>query len=193
MRFVIFAMTVFGLLLPGFSAQAVESPTAHDIALARGPAIGSKIPTALALTDQTGKARNFDNLKGENGLVLLFFRSARWCPYCKRQLADINAHADEITRRGFGLAALSYDSVKTLNRYSVDNEISYPLLSDHGSETIDAFGLRNEKFGKMHFAYGVPHPMIFVIAPDRTITAKLAEEGYKNRPTISAILDALDK
>ena len=39
--------------------------------------IGSKIP-ALSGVDQFGRQQNFNSLKGQNGLVLLFFRSADW-------------------------------------------------------------------------------------------------------------------
>jgi hypothetical protein len=42
-----------------------------------GPAVGSPIPGFEAV-DQDGKARTFDNLRGPNGLVLLFVRSADW-------------------------------------------------------------------------------------------------------------------
>jgi len=43
----------------------------------RGPAIGSKIP-GLHVSDQAGRMRDFDSLRGSNGLVLLFVRSADW-------------------------------------------------------------------------------------------------------------------
>jgi len=39
--------------------------------------VGDRIP-AFRATDQFGKERDFDNLKGPNGLVILFFRSADW-------------------------------------------------------------------------------------------------------------------
>jgi cytochrome oxidase Cu insertion factor (SCO1/SenC/PrrC family) len=42
-----------------------------------GPAVGSRIPPFDAV-DQDGKVRTFDNLRGPNGLVLLFVRSADW-------------------------------------------------------------------------------------------------------------------
>jgi hypothetical protein len=38
---------------------------------------GQTIPE-LSGTDQFGKPQDFDSLKGPNGLVLLFFRSADW-------------------------------------------------------------------------------------------------------------------
>jgi peroxiredoxin len=158
----------------------------------RGPAIGTAIPSDLASTDQSGMARNFDNLKDDKGLVLVFYRSAKWCPYCKRQLLEIAKNADQITSRGYALAALSYDKLDTLKRYTYEHDPGFVMLSDPKSVVIDAFGIRNEKYGKMHFAYGVPHPMIFVIGPDGKIEAKLAEEGYKKRPPVSAVVEAID-
>lgn len=51
------------------SAQSPSLPT--------GPAEGSKIP-AFQASDQTGKIQTFDTLRGPNGLVLEFVRSADW-------------------------------------------------------------------------------------------------------------------
>ncbi len=183
------------LLLIACLAAAVPAFARGDAATKptdRGPAVGAAIPSDLSSTDQYGKPRNFDNLKGPRGLVLVFFRSAKWCPYCKRQLIDINGGADAITARGYGLAALSYDPVKVLRRYGDDHHIGYTLLSDPDSKVIDAFGIRNEGYKNVPFAYGVPYPMIFIIAPDGTVQAKLAEEGYKKRPPVGAVIEAID-
>jgi len=42
-----------------------------------GPAIGEAIPRFEA-RDQSGRLRTFEDLKGPNGLMLVFFRSADW-------------------------------------------------------------------------------------------------------------------
>ncbi len=42
-----------------------------------GPAVGSPIPAFRAM-DQNGREQTFETLRGEKGLVLLFFRSADW-------------------------------------------------------------------------------------------------------------------
>lgn len=42
-----------------------------------GPAVGAGLP-ALGLPDQTGRVRMLVDLAGENGLLLLVFRSADW-------------------------------------------------------------------------------------------------------------------
>lgn len=182
------ALTVVFLAFFAQLAFANEDMAPTD----RGPAVGSIIPSDLASIDQYGMARNFETLTGDNGLVLVFFRSAKWCPFCKRQLIDIAAKSDAIVSRGYGLAALSYDSVDILKRFNDGHKLGYTLLSDHGSKIIDRFELRNEDYKNMAFAYGVPYPMIFIISPDKVVLAKLAEEGYKDRPPVSAIVEAID-
>jgi len=47
---------------------------------------------------------------GQNGLILTFFRSADWCPFCQAQLIDLNGGLTEVEKCGYHIAALSYDS-----------------------------------------------------------------------------------
>ena len=42
-----------------------------------GPAIGSQLPD-LEVKNPEGESRNFDQMKGSNGLVLVFVRSSDW-------------------------------------------------------------------------------------------------------------------
>ena len=42
-----------------------------------GPAIGQSLP-AFELPDQEGRVQTFESLRGPQGLVLVFFRSADW-------------------------------------------------------------------------------------------------------------------
>ena len=49
----------------------------------------------------------------------------------------------EIRSTGMHVIGISYDSLSTLKRFSRKNGITFPLLSDHGSKVIDAYGLLN--------------------------------------------------
>src|SRR3974377_1607905 len=53
-----------------------------------GPPSGSVAPDIGTRLDQNGKPRTFADLMGQNGLVLMFFRSADWCPYCQAQMIE---------------------------------------------------------------------------------------------------------
>ncbi len=59
------------------AAASMTVATANSLAATAGPEIGSKVPSFEAI-DQSGEARDFESLTGENGLLLLFFRSADW-------------------------------------------------------------------------------------------------------------------
>ncbi len=68
------AMVAAGVLV-AWASRFCEPAQAQS--LKTGPAIGESIP-AFAATDHTGKTRTFESLRGPNGLLLLFHRSADW-------------------------------------------------------------------------------------------------------------------
>jgi peroxiredoxin len=84
---------------------------------------------------------------------------------------------------------ISYDSPEVLKRASSKHQITFPLLSDEGSRTIDAYGIRNRE-ASGQFA-GIPHPTTFVIDDDGVIRAKLFHEGYKERHTSEELIKAV--
>jgi peroxiredoxin len=130
---------------------------------------------------------------GKNGVVLLFFRSADWCPYCQAQLIDVNGGVEEIAKRGYRVAGLSYDSPEILQAFTAKRHIAYTLLSDPKSEVIDLYRLRDPQYPPGSKAYGVPRPIIFVIGTDGVIRAKLYEESFKVRPPVTAVTSKLDE
>lgn len=168
-------------------ALTISAPAA-----AIGPAVGTRAP-AITAVDTSGKPRSLASLAGKSGTVLVFFRSAEWCPFCKAQIIGLNENAPaELARRGFGLAALSYDSPAILAAFAAERGITFPLLSDTGSRTIDAFGMRDPQYPAGNRAYGVPQPAMFVIGRDGRVRAVLMEAGYRTRPPLSALLAAVD-
>src|ERR1700741_1779503 len=105
-----------------------------------GPPVGAKVP-ALHAKDLEGAPVSVRELSGKNGLVLVFFRSAKWCPYCQKQLMDLKNAPGPLGERGYKLAAISYDPTDVLTQFTQKREIPYPLLSGQGSKTIDAWKL----------------------------------------------------
>jgi len=63
-----FLTSCFGaaLILTGFLAPTLAAD------------LGKAIPSDLSAQDSAGKARNFQNLVGKSGAVLVFYRSADW-------------------------------------------------------------------------------------------------------------------
>jgi len=61
----------------GFTLLYLSSLLTLNAQPPTGPAVGARIPAISAL-DHTGKTQTFDSLRGPNGLVLEFVRSADW-------------------------------------------------------------------------------------------------------------------
>jgi peroxiredoxin len=75
-----------------------------------------------------------------------------------------------------------------LSRFSEQAKITFPLLSDPGSKTIDAYHIRNEAAkGK---AEGIPNPGTFIVDRQGVIRAKLFLEGYRDRHTTEELVKA---
>ncbi len=174
------------VLLSVFFAVAAS---AEDL----GPPVGIKAPDIGTRLDQTGKPRTLADVSGKNGLVLMFFRSADWCPYCQAQLIDVNGGVAEIEKRGYRVAALSYDSPEILQAFTAKRHISFTFLSDPKSEVIDLYKLRDPQYLPGSRAYGVPRPIIFILDKGGVIRAKLYEESFKVRPPVTAVISVLDE
>jgi len=188
-------MTIFrtalrlACILPLLALLVPLANSAEDL----GPAIGTTAPDIGTRLDQVGKPHRLPDLMGRNGLVLFFFRSADWCPYCQAQLIDVNGGVAEIEKRGYRVAGLSYDSPEILQAFTVKRHLTYTLLSDPKSEVIDRYKLRDPQYPPGSRAYGVPRPIIFVLDPSAVIKAKLYEESFKNRPPVTAVISKLDE
>lgn len=176
------------LLAFGLSIPATANPN-FDL----GPAVGSTAPDIGTPADSTGTPRSLRSIMGKQGLVLFFYRSAAWCPYCQLQLMNLNSGAADIAARGYGLAGISYEPSKVNADFIAQNKIRYPLLGDPQSEIIDRYGLRDPQYKKGSRAYGVPRPIIFILDRDGIIRAKLYEDNYIKRPPVSLVIESIDK
>jgi peroxiredoxin len=181
------------LRMAAILASVVFFGSAASFAEDLGPAVGTKAPDIGTRLDQSGKPRQLSDLMGRNGLVLFFYRSADWCPFCQAQLVEINTGVAEIEKRGYRVAGLSYDSPEILQAATDKRRLTYPLLSDPKSEIIDRYNLRDPQYPPGNRAYGVPRPIIFVLDSEGVIKAKFFEESFKYRPRITTVISKLDE
>ena len=159
-----------------------------------GLPIGTVAPPIDTPLDQASKPRGMPSLMGEKGLVFVFYRSADWCPYCKRQLDDINGGLAELEKRGYRVAALSYDKPEILAKFSAEHDIKFALLSDPERKVIERYYVRDTQYtDKSNYHYGVPRPIIFILDAKGVIKGKLFEETYKTRPPVAAVIAKIDE
>ena len=149
---------------------------------------GQKAPDFSA-RDQFGKTQSLETLRGSKGTVLLFYRSADWCPYCKGQLIQLQAAKERFEKQGIKLAGISYDSVEILKYFSERRKIDFPLLSDPDSKIIRMYQVLNaEAIGPNA---GMARPGYFFIDTEGMIREKFFEAKYRERLTGNTVLSKL--
>lgn len=127
---------------------------------------------------------------------------------------ELQSQLKEIRARGIGVAGISYDSPEVLAAFSRRYGIGFPLLSDTGSATIQAYGILNtvaaespamiredptvaSDFRKYvtvtspaaaSIIRGTPFPGTFILDAQGRVTARFFEEFYRERTTASSIM-----
>lgn len=114
--------------------------------------------------------------------------------------------ASILHRAGLGLAAISYDSSAVLSEFAKRKSITFPLLSDHESKVIRAYGLADRHFEKgmqldvdkeriyTHPAgkvpvFGLSYPAVLVLTSDHHVKWRFVSERSELRLTGAAILE----
>lgn len=184
----IFLWTSLVLLADGSWLAAQHGSHGAPAVKTLGPQVGARVPD-FTLSDQFGRSRTLRSLMGPKGVVLAFFRSADWCPYCKVQLVELQGRLNEIRQSGMGLAAISYDSVSVLADFASRRSITFPMLSDAGSSVIRAYDILNTTVPATNRQqYGIPFPGTFVVDQNGVVTARFFEAAYQERDTIGSVM-----
>jgi peroxiredoxin len=160
-------------------ANPVEDP---------GLRVGDLAPD-FTLLDQSSREVSLASLVEDGPVALVFTRSLDWCLYCKMQAVQLEQNLATIGASGGRIVGISYDSVSALNRFSAGSRITYPLLSDPGSKTIDAYRIRsaNERLPE-----GVAYHATFIVDRDRVIRAKLFQVSYAEKSALEKLVRALE-
>jgi len=130
---------------------------------------------------------------------------------------ELQGRLKELRDRGLGLAVISYDSPEVHEAFSRQNGITFPLLSDKGSETIKRYGILNtvveEALGPTRddpavkadvstyvsgsgtvppMMKGIAFPGTFIVDRQARVTSRFFEDFYVERRTVAGILKRLD-
>lgn len=167
--------------------------------------VGAAVPAATLRTADD-QAVQLASLVEGRPTVVIFYRGG-WCPYCTRQLADLQEAEAGLTDLGYQLIALSPDRPSAVVEAMNKHHYAYRLFSDRGMEAAAAFGLAfrmDDQTRQAYEGYGfdlapvpgepearwLPVPAVYVI--DRTGTVRFAhsDANYKQRLTPEDLLAA---
>ena len=153
-----------------------------------GPAVGDKFADDLRARDQKDQDRTLAELMGKNGSVVFFVRSVDWCPYCQRQVVEVNERLDDFQALGLSVVSVSVDDVEEVAEFAELHSIRYTMLADPAGAINESLGIRDHQYPVGTDAFGVPRPVLYVVDPDNTIRLRYMEPTYKTRPDLDSVL-----
>lgn len=199
-----------GKVAPPHVVEIFHRTTAELVATGqaeRALKAGDRAPEFL-LPDADGNLTSSLELLKKGPLVVTFYRGV-WCPYCNIDLQAIEAAADEIRSLGANLVAISMQTAANSLKSQRDNTLSYPILTDFGGATADAFGIRfrlPDELVEVYKSFGtdlpvingepswsLPMPARYIIAQDGVIAYAEVNPDYTRRPDPSELIPALQK
>jgi peroxiredoxin len=125
---------------------------------------------------------------------------------------ELQDRLEELDAQGLSVVAISYDSEEVLADFSERRGITFPLLSDDGSEVITEFGILNtvaaegmgpkaedpevvadvakyvSVFGAIQLIVGTPYPGTFILDRTGRVTSRFFEEFYQERNTTANVM-----
>ncbi|ETJ49068.1 peroxiredoxin-like family protein [Pseudoalteromonas agarivorans] len=163
---------------------------------------GLSVPN-ITLKDQHGNNVELQKRFAEKTTVLIIYRGG-WCPYCSKQLANIQKIEQQLANLNAQIIAVSPDSPEKLAQSKISSP-NYLLLSDDSLTLTKALGLayflddktaaiyRNKRGvnfvdaqGKVNVA--LPVPAVFVIDKSGVVYFQYANPNYKVRLTEELLL-----
>lgn len=190
-------------------SAGVSAVTATNIAVQAekvSPLLPGLTVPAITLKDKTGKNVTLAERFAEKTTVLIVYRGG-WCPYCSKQLANVQKIEAELADLGAQIIAVSPDSPAKLAETKIDSP-NYQLLSDDSLVLSQALGLAFYLDDKTATIYrnklgvnfvsldgkakvALPVPAVFVIDQKGLVHFQYANPNYKVRLTESFLLAAV--
>ncbi|WP_278405764.1 peroxiredoxin-like family protein [Pseudoalteromonas ruthenica] len=192
------AGSVVGAILLLFSSvsSAVVITNISDSAEGVSPLLpGLSVPD-VTLKDTQGQPVALKKLLANKPTVLVVYRGG-WCPYCSKQLKNIQNIEQQIAEMGLQIIAVSPDSPAKLAQSTISSP-TYQLLSDDQLALAQAMGLAfflDDKTAKVYRnklgvnfvgldgeqKVALPVPAVFVLDTQGMVHFQYANPNYRVR------------
>ncbi|TMO84397.1 peroxiredoxin-like family protein [Pseudoalteromonas ruthenica] len=201
------AGSVVGAILLLFSsvASAAVITNISDSAEQVRPLLPGLIAPDVTLKDTQGQPVALKKLLANKPTVLVVYRGG-WCPYCSKQLKNIQNIEQQIAEMGLQIIAVSPDSPAKLAQSTISSP-TYQLLSDDQLALAQAMGLAfflDDKTAKVYRnklgvnfvgldgeqKVALPVPAVFVLDTQGMVHFQYANPNYRVRLSEPLLLAA---
>jgi len=170
------------LFAAALGAHGQSVPQTHEIT------IGQRAPS-FTLKDQNDRQISLEALLKKGPVAVVFVRSVDWCVYCQLQTIELQRNLKEIEAGGGQVVVITYDAPQKVKRFAGRQKITYPVLSDPGSKTIEAYAMRSIR-GTGDQA-GASQHATFVVDQKGIVRAKPYLTSFEERSVVDALVSTL--
>ena len=171
----------------------------------KGLSIGEKAPGFTA-KDNQGNTISLASLLKKGEVVLLFYRG-QWCPYCNKQLSNLNDSLTGISTKGATLLAVTPETMENVTKTIGKTKASFPIISDNELAIMKIYQVAfqvDQPTQDRYKNYGIdfmvangsnganlPVPATYVIGKDGKIKYVFFNPDYRQRPSVKDIIEHL--
>ncbi len=170
----------------------------------QGLFVQSKAP-AIEAKDHDGNAVSLTALRKQGPVVVLFYRG-NWCPYCNKQLKELQDSLQYIKDKGASVIAITPEAQegvgKTIEKtgaafpiiYDIDVKISkaYNVSYEVDTATVNKYkanwGVDFLKINQQKETASLPVPAVYIINKNGIITYRFFETDITKRPSVKELL-----
>ena len=170
-----------------------------------GLKVGTLAPNFKAV-DNAGKPFSLKKELKKGEVVIIFYRG-QWCPYCNKELSQLNDSLSLITAKGATVVAISPETNENIAKTVTKTKATFPVISDKDLSILKAYKVNYAVEGKMLEMYKkykidlnqangnngavLPVPATYIIGKDGIIKYVFFNPDYKVRATVGDILNHL--
>ena len=157
--------------------------------------------------DNSGKVLDLKTLLKSHKAVVLFFYRGQWCPYCNKQIKQLQDSLQLLTGKGAYVVGVTPETSENISKTIDKTHASFSMIQDEGYKIMKAYDVNYTVdpvlLGKLK-NYGIdleknngntdhvlPVPATYVINRAGKITYVHFDKDYTKRASVSAILAAL--
>jgi len=168
----------------------------------KGLQVNNKAPDFIA-KDQNGKNVSLKDELKKHAVVLIFYRG-QWCPYCNKQLKQLEDSLSLIKAKGAKLIAVTPEQPQNITKTIIKTKASYSILHDDGLKIMKLYDVAYavdanniEKYKKYGIDFieangsngaNLPVPAVYIINKQGKIVYKYFDTDYRKRASVTDIL-----
>jgi len=197
-----FLLAVSGSLLLAASVIA-QTPSAPLSASAL--AVGETAP-AFKAQDAAGRSVELKQLLKKGPVVLYFYRG-QWCPFCNKELSQLQDSLQVLTSKGAQVVVVTPEIQENIDKTVVKTKASFPIVHDQNLTIMKAYKTAftvDDALAQKYLTYGIdfkkanglntnvlPVPATYVIGRDGKIKFAYFNPDYRRRASVHQVAQAL--